>query len=180
MSPLTIGQASDAVDVSIQKYWLKNDQEKEEYFRKFYNVTTGVTDLYLKESGISGLGESAELVENATIVAEVPVQTFDKTYTQVMFAKMLGFTWKMWKFGIKKRDITRIVNALKDAAYTNRENRLARYLDAGWTTAHTYTDDSGSHTITGTGGDSAALYTASHTREDGKQVLPSYSIPCYA
>lgn len=166
-SPLTIGQASDAVDVSIQKYWLKNAQEKEEYFRKFYNVTTGVTDLYLKESGISGLGESAELAENATIVAEVPVQTFDKTYTQVMFSKMLGFTWKMWKFGIKKRDVTRIVSALKDAAYTNRENRLARYLDAGWLTSHTYADDSGSHTVTGTGGDSAALYTASHTREDG-------------
>jgi hypothetical protein len=179
-APLTIGQAADAVDVSIQKYWLKDEQEKEEYFRKFYNVTTGVTDLYLKDSGISGIGETDEVAEQATIIAENPVQTFDKTFTQACFSKILSFSWKMWMYGIKKRDVTRIVSALKNAAYTQRENRLARYLDAGWLTSHTYSDGQGAHTVTGTGGDSCALYTASHTREDGKQVLPSYSIPCYA
>jgi len=94
-APLTLSQAADAVDVSIQKYWLKDKQEKKEYFRKFYNVTTGVTDLYLKDSGISGLGETDEMVENATIIAEVPVQTFDKTYTQAAFSKILSFTWKI-------------------------------------------------------------------------------------
>ncbi len=76
-APLTISQAADAVDLSIQKYFLKDEQRKEEYFRKFYNVTTGVTDYYMKDSGLSGLGLASRVVESAVIVSEVPVQTFD-------------------------------------------------------------------------------------------------------
>ena len=78
-APLTISQASDLVDVAIQKIWLKDTPQIEEYWRKFYNVTTGVTDLYLKDSSISGLGSAARVTENAVIVSEVPVQGFDKT-----------------------------------------------------------------------------------------------------
>lgn len=94
-APLTIGQAADAVDVSIQKYWLKGELDREEYFRKFYNVTTGVTDYYLKDSGLSGLGSAARVVESATIISEVPVQTYDKTYTQVLYGKLMSFSWMM-------------------------------------------------------------------------------------
>lgn len=72
-----------------------------------------------------------------------------------------------WKFGIKKRDVVRVVNALKDACYTRREELLAEKMDAGWLSSYTATDDSGSYTVTTTGGDGAAMYTASHTREDG-------------
>lgn len=77
-SPLTISQAADLVDVAIQKIWLKGTTEDKEYFKKFYNVTTGVSDLYMKDSSLSGLGSAARVVEQATIVAEAPVQGFDK------------------------------------------------------------------------------------------------------
>ena len=94
-APLTISQAADSVDLAIQKYFLKDKQNKEEYFRKFYNVTTGVTDYYMKDSGLSGLGLASRVVENAVIVSEVPVQTFDQTYTQVLYSKLMSFTWHM-------------------------------------------------------------------------------------
>jgi len=73
-APLTIGQAADLVDVAIQKIWLKGTYETEEFFRKFYNVTTGVTDYYMKDSSLSGLGSAARVTESATIHAETPVQ----------------------------------------------------------------------------------------------------------
>jgi len=73
-APLTLGQAADLIDVSIQKIWLKGTELSEEYFRKFYNVTTGVTDYYMKDSSLSGLGSASRVVESATIVAEAPVQ----------------------------------------------------------------------------------------------------------
>lgn len=75
-SPLTIGQASDLVDVAIQKIFYKNDLPKEDYFRKVYNVTTGVTDYYTKDSSLSGLGAASRVVQSATIVSESPVQGF--------------------------------------------------------------------------------------------------------
>lgn len=107
-------------------------------------------------------------------------QGFDQSYEQVMYGKIMGFSWKMWKFGIEKRDLTRVVNELKKACITRREELLHEKLDAGWVTNYTATDDSGNYTVTTTGGDGLALYSATHTREDGKNVLPSYSIPCFA
>lgn len=166
-SPLTLGAAADLIDVSIQKIWPKMNLDKEEYFRKVYNVTTGVSDYYLKESSLSGLGAAARIVEQATIVAEAPIQGFDKTYTQIQYGKIMGFSWAMWKFGIKKRDLTRVVSALKDACYVAREEMLAEKLDAAWLSSYTRSDDAGSYSITTTGGDGSALCTASHTREDG-------------
>lgn len=166
-SPLSLSQAADAIDVSIQKYFLKATKERTEYFRKFYNVTTGVTDFYMKDSGLSGLGAAARIIENAVIVAEVPVQTFDKTYEQVQYGKIMSFTWRMWKFGIQKRDVMRVVKALSDACYRIRERLLHRKLDAAYLTSYTESDDAGNYTVTTSGGDSSALATASHTREDG-------------
>lgn len=73
-APLTIGQAADLVDLSIQKVWLKPTYEKTEFFKKFSNVTTGVVDYYTKDSSLSGLGSASRMTESATIMAEVPVQ----------------------------------------------------------------------------------------------------------
>lgn len=166
-SPLTINQAADLLNVSIQKVWLKGTTEDKEYFKQFYNVTTGVTDLYMKDSSLSGLGSASRVVEQATIVAEAPVQGFDQTYTQVLYGKIMGFSWMMWKFGIKKRDLTRVVNELKKACYTRREELLHEKLDAAGLTAYTTSDDSGNYSVTTTGGDGSSLRSASHTREDG-------------
>jgi len=50
-SPLKISAAADLVDLAIQKVWLKDktEGEMESYYDKMYNVTTGVTDLYMKD-----------------------------------------------------------------------------------------------------------------------------------
>jgi len=166
-SPLTLGQAADLVNVAIQKIWLKPTVEDKQFYSKFYNVTTGVEDLYLKDSSLSGLGSASRVVESATIVSESPVQGYDQTYTQVLYGKLLGFSWHMWKFGIKKRDLMRVVNELKKACFTAREEMLHEKLDAAWLTSYTRTDDSGNYSVTVSGGDGVALVNASHTREDG-------------
>mgnify|MGYP001573407395 CR=1 FL=1 len=85
----------------------------------------------------------------------------------------------MWKFGIKKRDLTRITKELKSACITRRQELLHERLDAGWLTTYNTSDDSGNYAVSVVGGDALALYSASHTREDGKNILPSYSIPCF-
>ena len=77
-SPLTLGAAADLINVAIQKVWLKGTADSEQYFRKFCNVTTGVTDYYMKDTSLSGLGSASRVTESATIVAESPVQGFDK------------------------------------------------------------------------------------------------------
>ena len=167
-APLTISAASDAVDVAIQKYFLKDvGTVKEEYWRKFYNTTSGVTDYYMKDSGLSGLGDAARITENAVIVAESPVQTNSQTYTQIQYGKVLTFTWMMWKFGIKKRNVERISKALVNACKHKREKLLHGKLDAAHLGSYSESDPAGAFTINTTGGDGSFLCTASHTREDG-------------
>lgn len=164
---MTLGQAADLVNVSIQKVWLKDNPDVGSFYDKMFNVVTGVTDLYMKDSSLSGLGSASRVVENATLHAEVPVQGFDQTFTQVLYGKVLSFTWQMWKFGIKKRDLTRIVNALKMACMTRREELAAEKYDAAFVTSYSAADDMGNYTITTSGGDGVAMASASHTREDG-------------
>lgn len=166
-APLTLGQAADLIDLSIQKIWLKETWDAGSFYDKMYNVTTGVEDYYMKDSSISGLGSASRVVEDATIHAEVPVQGFDQTYTQVLYGKVLSFTWHMWKYGIKKRNLTRVVKELQKACYTRREELCAEKYDASFVTSYTTNDDMGNYSVTTTGGDGSAQATASHTREDG-------------
>ena len=92
-APLNIAQAADLVDKSIQNIWLKSSTPEAQY-RKYFNFRT-TTDLYEKDSGLSGLGEANFVDENAVITSDVPVQTYDKTYTQEMVATIISFTYKM-------------------------------------------------------------------------------------
>lgn len=169
-APLTLGQAADLIDLSIQKIWLKGTPDMPTYYDKLFNVTTGVEDYYMKDSSISGLGSAARVVENGTLNAEVPVQGFDQTYTQILYGKVLSFSWYMWKFGIQKRKLTQVVNELKKACLTRREELAAEKYDAAFVSSYTTTDDNGNFTVTTTGGDGSPMATASHTREDGGTV----------
>lgn len=167
-APLTLAQAVDLTDVAIQDIYLKESKlEKKKVYDKYYNVVTGVTDYYSKDSSLSGLGNAARIAENAVVTSEVPVQGYDKTYTQVEFGKMMPVTKKMWKFGIKKRDLTRVVQSLISACERKREILCADRLDNAWSTSYTVSDDAGNYTATTTGGDGSALITTTHTREDG-------------
>lgn len=90
MALFTLGDAVDLTDVAIQKIWLKEtDLEKNTFYDKYCNVETGVTDRYLKDSSLSGLGVASRIVENSIVVSEAPVQGYDKTYTQVNILPLL-------------------------------------------------------------------------------------------
>lgn len=166
--PLTLSDAVDLTDRSIQKIFKKESNlEKKRFYDKYFNVVTGITDLYEKDSSISGLGQAARITENAVIVSETPVQGYDQTYEQVEYGKMLPITKKMWKFGIKKRKLQSVTRSLIAACERKREQLCADRLDNGFSTSYTVSDENGNYTMAITGGDGVALFSASHTREDG-------------
>ena len=168
MALLTLGTAVDLVDVAIQKIFLKEtDLEKKSVYEKYVNVERGVSDLYMKDSSLSGLGSAARITENAVIVSEAPVQGFDKTYTQVEYGKMLPVTKQMWKFGIKKRNLERVAQSLKAACMRRREEDCAERLDNSFSTTYTKSDDAGNYSVSIAGGDTVAMISNAHTREDG-------------
>lgn len=163
-----ITDAADLYDPSIQKMFIKSAKADSENYKKYYTVETGVTDLIRKDSSITGLGEASFIEpENASILEESPIQGYDKSYTQEDVGTMVAFTRKMWKFGIKKRDMTKVVNELRSAIIRKREKLCAERLDNGWDTSYSHADRRGNKTITTTGGDNAAFFSSSHTREDG-------------
>ena len=89
-NPLTIADAADLVDVAIQDIVIKESEKETRDFEKYYNVVSGVTDFYSKDSSLSGLGYAGRRLENAIALASSPVQGYDKTYTQVDYAVMLS------------------------------------------------------------------------------------------
>lgn len=166
-NPLNLSDAADLIDVAIQDIFLKGSEKESRKYESYFNVETGVSDYYLKDSSLTGLGYAGRIVENAAVTAASPVQGFDKTYTQVQFGVVLSFTWHMWYFGIKKRNLERITDEARKACSDLRELRCADRLDNSFSTSYTVQDISGNYVATITGGDGLAMISASHTREDG-------------
>lgn len=165
-TPITLSDAADLIDVSIQDIFLKSTPNNT-FYDKFMNVETGVTDYYVKDSSLSGLSYAGRIVENAAVTAQSPVQGFDKTYTQVQFGVLLSFTKPMWFFGIKKRNLEKITTEARKAVEDKREVLCQDRLDNSFSTSYSVQDISGNYTATTTGGDGIAFVSASHTREDG-------------
>ena len=165
-TPLSLNDAVDLINVAIQRIDLKGS-EKNPFYSQYMNVETGVTDLYLKDSSMSGLGFAGRIVENAAVAAQSPIQGFDQTYTQVHYGVLLNFTEAMWKFGIKKRNLERIVREATQAVEDVREQLCADRLDQSFGSSYTAVDPSGNYVVTVTGGDGQPFVTSSHTREDG-------------
>ena len=165
-NPLTLSDAADLIDVSIQDIFLKGSERETRDFAKFYNVETGVKDYYLKDSSLSGLGYAGRIAENAAVTAASPVQGFDKTYTQVHFGVLLSFSEAMWKFGIKKRDLVNVTSEARKAVSDKREVLCADRLDNSYLLVYSVQDISGNYSVTVSGGDGIAFIDPSHTRED--------------
>lgn len=164
-APLNIGQAADLVDLSIQDVYEKAS-EPEVLYSKYFNVRT--TEDYLeKDSSLSGLGEADFVDENAAIISDTPVQGYKKVYTQNMVGVIVPFTFKMWKFGIKKRDLDNVAKELKRAVARKKERLCAERIDNAWSTSYTHVGQGASRVITISGGDGLAAATNAHTREDG-------------
>lgn len=164
-APFNIGQAADLVDLSIQNIFSKSSEPDLNY-RKYFNVRT-TEDYYEKDSSLSGLGEADFVDENGVIISDTPVQGYKKTYTQNMVGVIVPFTFKMWKFGIKKRDLDNVASELKASIARKKERLCAERIDNAYNTTYTHSGQGKQTVITTTGGDGLAAASIAHTREDG-------------
>lgn len=162
--PFSTAGSADALDDAVQAYFLKDTADRKTYYNQYYYVENGIDTRVMKDSGMSGFSKAKRVTENAVIKAESPIQTYSQTYTQYEIGLMGKFTKQMWKFGIQKRDVEKVVKGLNDAVYRLRETDCADRLNNSFST--TFTDGDG-NSVSCAGGDSAALISASHTREDG-------------
>jgi len=164
--PMNVLAAANAIDKSVQKYFLK-ESTPELQLKKYFNFRT-TTDYYDKDAGISGLSEASFTSDNATIKKDVPIETYKKVYTQEQIDIEAPFTYLNWKFAIKKRDVTNIVKSIENALNRKKEKLAAERLVNGFSATYSHYDLlSGNRTITITGGDSLEAFTTAHTREDG-------------
>ena len=165
-SPLNIAQAADLIDLSIQNIFEKTSSPEVMYPKYFNNRTT--EDELEKDSSLSGLGEADFVDENADIVEDVPVQGYDKTYTQNMVGMIYPFTFKMWKFGLKRRDLNNAAAELKKATARKKEKLCAERLTNGFeSVSYSHAGQDGNRTISTAGGDGFGAWEDDHTREDG-------------
>lgn len=164
-APLSIGQAADLVDVSIQNVYAKASEPTPTY-TKYFNART-TEDQLEKDSSLSGLGEADFVDENGVIISDTPVQGYKKVYTQNMIGTIVPFTFQMWKFGIKRRDLDNAAKELKASVARTKERLCAERIDNFASTSYVHNGQGKQTTLTITGGDGLAAGTSSHTREDG-------------
>ncbi len=165
-APLNIAQASRLVDKSFQKIFEKSSAP-EQKLKSYFNFRE-TSDYYEKDSGLSGLSEADFVDENGVVVADTPIQTNAKTYTQEQVDHLVSYTKKMWVFGIKKRDLDNIARELKRSVIRKMERLCAERLDNGFeSTSYTHTGSARSRTISTAGGDGLGAFDDDHTREDG-------------
>lgn len=168
-SPLNLGQIADTTNVAIQKMFKKDSDAQDGglQLKKYYNFRT-TEDYIEKDSSLSGLSEAEFTDENAEITEDVPVQGYDQTYTQEAVDVLVPFTYRAWKFGIKKRKLNNIAKEINRALNRKKERLSAERLTNGFNTSYTHQGRNGKNkTITLTGGDGLEPWSTAHTREDG-------------
>jgi hypothetical protein len=173
-APLNIAQAADLVDLSIQKVYAKTTVPEPTY-KKYFNYRQ-TSDYYEKDSSLSGLGEADFVDENGVVAVDVPIQGFDKTYTQNSVDHMVSFTKRMWRFGIKKRQLDFFAKELKSAVQRKKERLTAERLDNAFESI-SYTHSAGgarSRVIATAGGDGLGVIDDDHTREDGGSNMNNF------
>lgn len=181
-SPLNLGQIADTTNVAIQKMF-KKDSAVELQLKKYYNFRT-TEDYIEKDSSLSGLSEGEFTDENAEITEDVPVQGYDQTYTQEAVDVLVPFSYRAWKFGIKKRKLNNIATEINRALNRKKEKLAAERLTNGFNTTYNHTGIARVKSISLTGGDGVEPWSAAHTREDGGSNMnnvvydgSTYSLP---
>jgi len=162
LTPASLPAFADLIANDIQNIYVKRS-DRIAQMEKYFNV--GMTNSYYqKDSSVTGVGKSKFVGMNASVQYDAPLQGFDKTYTQKKYAHGIEIDEQCWKYGINYRKITNIVETLADGDIDKIEEDAADMLNNGYSTSYS---DSEKQTISTAGGDSAAYFTASHTREDG-------------
>ena len=164
-SPLNLGQIADTTNKAIQKIWKKEAPAPIE-LKGYYNWRT-TEDYIEKDSSLSGLKEAEFTDENAEITEDVPVQGYDQTYTQDSVDIIVPYSYRSWKFGIKKRKLDNIAKEINNALNRKKNKLGAERLTNGFNTTSSHTGIARSRTITITGGDALEPWSTAHTREDG-------------
>ncbi len=164
-SPLNLAQVADTTNKAIQKMF-KKEAKVPLALKKYYNFRT--TEDYIdKDSSLSGLKEAEFTAENAQILEDVPIQGYDQTYTQDAVDIVVPFSYRVWKFGIKKRKLDNIAKEINNALNRKKEKLAAERLTNGFSTSYTHQGVGASRSITITGGDALEPWSIAHTREDG-------------
>lgn len=172
-APLLLANTPDLLDRAFQNIYSKTSEPEGKY-KKYFNFRT-TTDLYEKDSGLSGLAEADYVDENGVVHVDVPIQTFDKTYTQTQIDHMVTFSKMVWMFAIKKRDLDMRATELKAAVNRKREKLCAEYLDNGFESlSYSHTGYAKTTTISTAGGDGLGPWDDDHTREDGGTNMNNY------
>ena len=168
-TPKSIQEFARQFNPAFQRYFLKLESEDTSFYKDLMYVETGITDLTIKESAMSGLAEaSTSTGENSAIVGDSPIELFEMSYTQFRIETMMAFTEKHWKFGIQKRKLQGVIKELRSALNRKRERlAIGMVFDHAFDTSYSYTDQNGTHTVSTVGGDSVAAASAAHTRLDG-------------
>jgi hypothetical protein len=115
-----------------------------------------------KDSQASGLSTLVERSEGQAITYEDEVQGYDVTYTHREFALGTSVSNKLWEDDLF-RVMLRKPSSLAKAKIRHQERRMADVLNYGFTAG-------GGGLSAFTSGDALALFSGSHTREDGGAV----------
>lgn len=181
-APLNLGQIADTTNLAIQKIF-KKEASLDMMLKKFYNFRT-TEDYIEKDSSLSGLKEAEFTDENAEFLEDVPVQGYDQTYTQQAVDILVPYTYRSWKFGIKKRKLDNIAKEINNALNRKKEKLAAERLTNGFSTSYTHQGVGRNTTVTITGGDALEPWSIAHTSESGGSNLnnvvydgTTYSLP---
>lgn len=120
-----------------------------------------------KDSSASGLSKLVRRSENQAITYEDEVQGFDVTYSHVEDSLGTSVSNKLYEDD-QFRIILRKPKNLANAKIRTQEEMMAHIFNYGFTAG-------GGGVATFTSGDALALFSASHTREDGGATQSNYS-----
>lgn len=141
--------------------------EDESLYRSFVNVQTGITDLTVYETGVTGLGEAKyDNGENSVAESDAILPGYDQSYTQERIWMKTSFTEKFWMFGIEKRNLVKVATDIKSTVVRKRTRLFVERLANAFVSSYVLADGS-NKTIVTTGGDGQPVISASHPREDG-------------
>lgn len=131
-----------------------------------FNVDTSEKNLE-KDSSASGLSKLVRRTEGQAITYEDEVQGYDVTYTHVedsLGTSVSNVLWEDDQFNVIKRKPSNLARA----KMRTQEQMLADVFNYSFTAG-------GGGLASFTSGDALALFSASHTREDGGAVQSNYT-----
>ena len=154
---------ADLLDPAFRKIVTDADKELDYKYSQVFNVFNSSKNIE-KDSSISGLGVLAEKPEGNTMAEDSVIQGYDTTYTHKTYALKTSITKEMVADD-QYRQIETRAKGLATAGHRSVEQAGADVFN------YAFTSGGGGKSKFQTGGDAAALCSASHPRSDGGTVI---------